>query len=148
MNHKELKGFVLVRDTTLSLKDLEILSKSEEEFELESQPTGWHTYKIEGGAFKYKNLLDGGFSTSIIPLHTLLSMNFRRKPWTPIFGGTYWYINVNRNGFKEVYEIETDFHCFDLHNFKMGNCFKTEEEAQTNWSIFNELKNLCAEFKR
>lgn len=50
------------------------------------------------------------------------------KPWKPEYGEAYWKwgTNVECAQFKRWNDASTDFACW-----KLGNCFKTKEEAET-----------------
>ena len=56
----------------------------------------------------------------------------KRKPWRPTDGEYYWYIdnkgNIRRSGWGG-----DDFSCmFDITLYKLGNCYRTKEEAEDN----------------
>ena len=50
------------------------------------------------------------------------------KPWKPKFGDAYWKwaTNLELAQFKRWNDASTDFACW-----KLGNCFKTSEEAKS-----------------
>lgn len=52
----------------------------------------------------------------------------KRKPWKPSEGDKYWYISSNGNA---------DYYCWtgdvlDFLTYKLGNCYRTEEDAEAN----------------
>ena len=85
-------------------------------------------YEItEDGLFSKANDLSGKV-TSILDL--LLSGDYKAvpKPWKPKFGDAYWKwaTNLELAQFKRWNDASTDFACW-----KLGNCFKTSEEAKS-----------------
>lgn len=57
------------------------------------------------------------------------------KPWKPKFGDEFYYCGVN--GVTQTCWIGHDY---DYANWKIGNCFKTSEEARTKGKeIMEEL---------
>lgn len=88
------------------------------------------TYKITEDGIRYKSATrDDWFATSNEILESLLigELKVVPKPWKPKYGKAYWYyIDAKR----------VDWTCWnskvlDLLNWKIGNCFRTEEEAET-----------------
>lgn len=81
----------------------------------------------EDGLFSKANNLSGKVT---LMLDLLLSGKYKAvpKPWKPKFGEQYWGYSLNNYqaycsifvGFSEDYAI-----------WKIGNCFRTEEEAET-----------------
>ena len=85
-------------------------------------------YEItEDGLFSKANDLSGKV-TSILDL--LLSGDYKAvpKPWKPKYGDAYWKwaTNLELAQFKRWNDASTDFACW-----KLGNCFKTSEEAKS-----------------
>ena len=63
-------------------------------------------------------------------LHSLLvgSFTIKRKPWKPSKGDKYWHISSNGSA---------DYYCWtddtlDFLTYKLGNCYRTREEAEAN----------------
>lgn len=59
----------------------------------------------------------------------------QRKPWKPKKDSFYW--NVRQNGELALVRWLDDID--DLNNYKLGNCYKTKEEANRNyakWIVF------------
>lgn len=72
-------------------------------------------------------------------LHDLLvdSLAIKRKPWKPSAGDQYWY--VSSNGSADYYCWTDDI--LDFLTYKLGNCYRTREEAEANrdkWVKFYE----------
>ena len=51
-----------------------------------------------------------------------------KKPWEPIFNEEYFYFDTDYTIFSHSWEGDL----FDLANWQIGNCFKSEEEAKEN----------------
>lgn len=49
--------------------------------------------------------------------------------WKPKWGEKYWYVDSTIDHDSDLWEWE-DFG-FDSHRYESGNCFRTEEEAET-----------------
>ena len=61
----------------------------------------------------------------------------KRKPWKPSAGDQYWY--VSSNGSVDYYCWTDDI--LDFLTYKLGNCYRTREEAEANcdkWVKFYE----------
>lgn len=115
----------------------------EQEFTLvthNGEKANTNTYKIkEDGLYCESATRDYWFVTSSEYLDILLNGEFKAvpKPWKPKYGKAYWYcIDAKR----------VDWTCWnskvlDLLNWKIGNCFRTEEEAETKGKeIVEQLK--------
>ena len=81
----------------------------------------------EDGLFSKANNLSGKVTLMI---DLLLSGKYKAvpKPWKPKYGDAYWKwaTNLELAQFKRWNDASTDFACW-----KLGNCFKTSEEART-----------------
>ena len=58
-----------------------------------------------------------------------------RKPWKPSEGDKYWYVSLN--GKADYYYWTDDVE--DFLTYKLGNCYRTKEEAEANrdkWAAF------------
>ena len=81
----------------------------------------------EDGLFSKANNLSGKVT---LMLDLLLSGKYKAvpKPWKPKYGDAYWKwaTNLELAQFKRWNDASTDFACW-----KLGNCFKTSEEART-----------------
>lgn len=58
------------------------------------------------------------------------SIKIVKKPWKPKYNGKYWYV-----GLDEVHDGVVDYNYWeqravDFTRYIIGNCFKTEEEAE------------------
>lgn len=51
-------------------------------------------------------------------------------PWTPKEGEPYWYINAGGKLIQKMPYVSS--YLTDVLNVRLGNCFKTEEEAKEN----------------
>ena len=103
------------------------------------------TYKITEDGFLSKPPEDVNWSVMPICTFTivnLLSGNIKPlpKPWKPKKGETYWYYpNPIHFGVINSYVWNDDL--TDLLFWKVGNCFKTEEEAKTKGKeIMEQIK--------
>lgn len=70
-------------------------------------------------------------------LNSLLTgeVTVERKPWKPSNGDKYWYISSN--GSANYYCWNDDM--TDFLTYKLGNCYRTKEEAEANrdkWAAF------------
>lgn len=142
--------------TTMTLKDIEELSMSGEEFELRYEPNDpssiWKLFKIYNGAFVWRNLR-GIWETSTQPLATFIEADFRRlsgepKQWKPKYGEKYWYVYVDPRG--QVTSICTTFvgDINDLHRVTWKNCFKTQEEAHRDNTTFARYSKMKKEYDK
>ena len=93
------------------------------------------TYKITEDGFLSKPL--ASVNWSVMPICTftivnLLSGNIKAvtKPWKPKKGDNYFYY-INSTYFEGINSCMWTDECLDLLHWKVGNCFKTEEEAKT-----------------
>lgn len=89
------------------------------------------TYKITEDGIRYKSATrDDWWATSNEILESLLigELKVVPKPWKPKDGDAYWKwgTNVEVAQFKRWNGASVDFACW-----KLGNCFKTSEEAQS-----------------
>lgn len=70
------------------------------------------------------------------------SYTIKRKPWKPENGEYYFYVNANGDECRLQYE-DGWIHMSDamrhIYNYKLGNCYRTIEEAKANkdkWIAF------------
>ena len=87
------------------------------------------TYKITEDGIRYKSATrDYWFVTSSEYLDILLSGEFKAvpKPWKPKKDEQYWYYSI---AWESALGLEFNSSIGDLLNWKVGNCFKTKEEA-------------------
>ena len=100
-------------------------------------------YKImEGGIFsRGAKDVDGfwGLEQSHVIASLLIgALKAVPKPWKPKYGDAYWKwaTNLELAQFKRWNDASTDFACW-----KLGNCFKTSEEAKTKGKeIMEQIK--------
>ena len=60
------------------------------------------------------------------------------KPWKPSEGYTYWWYSI---AWKQAIDNEFNSSIGDLLHWKVGNCFKTKEEAETKGKeIMEQIK--------
>ena len=106
------------------------------------------TYKFD---FYFSNeglMLD--YEEGPIPAHggvlELLKGNFiiKRKPWKPKDGDVYWYVCADGDlAVEEWWESAKEI-C-DMNTYKLGNCYRTKEEAEANkdkWVKFYESDDV------
>lgn len=82
---------------------------------------------------KYDGIM-GSFTNVLNDLLTG-QLLIERKPWKPSKGDKYWYISSNGSA---------DYYCWtddtiDFLTYKLGNCYKTVQEAEANrdkWVAF------------
>lgn len=88
-------------------------------------------YKITENGLFYKKRKDGVWLTE--PSTTLSSLlqglcKAVPKPWKPSEGYKYWWYSIAWN---QAIDNEFNSSIGDLLHWKVGNCFKTKEEAET-----------------
>lgn len=91
-----------------------------------------YTYKITEDGLLYKSPTFNWAISSLGTIGKLLDGDVKAvaKPWKPKKGETYWYYpNPIYFGVINSYVWNDDL--TDLLFWKVGNCFKTEEEAAT-----------------
>ena len=91
-----------------------------------------YTYKITEDGLLYKSPTFNWAISSLGTIGKLLDGDVKSipKPWKPKKGETYWYYpNPIYFGVINSYVWNDDL--TDLLFWKVGNCFKTEEEAKT-----------------
>lgn len=62
-------------------------------------------------------------------------LELRRKPWKPIKGEIYYYVTEEGLMWSEDW-VDDDI---DLMRYKLGNCYRTKEEAEVDahkWEAF------------
>ena len=88
--------------------------------------TGYGIEKLEGGewsrdvavnSFIFEKLLTGKYT-------------IKRKPWTPSINDDFWFINVDGVACKYCNFNNTDADY--VNYYKLGNCYRTREEAEAN----------------
>lgn len=98
-------------------------------------------YKITEDGLYYKASPNG--SWWVEPWKTLddlLSGEFKAvpKPWKPSEGYKYWWYSIAWN---QAIDNEFNSSIGDLLHWKVGNCFKTKEEAETKGKeIMEQIK--------
>ena len=105
-----------------------------EEFECSN---GYKYILREDGIFESKHI--DGFSTNKFAPALVALLNgeivIKHKPWKPSGGDKYWYISSN--GSACYYHWTSDV--LDFLFYKVGNCYRTQEEAEANrdkWIAF------------
>lgn len=81
---------------------------------------------LVSGTCEWGNLINTGRNRSAI-LYDLLNgaATIVRKPWKPKDGECYYYVNTQAGVFGAHWNNCT---C-DIYNYKLGNCYRTPEEA-------------------
>ena len=101
-----------------------------------------YTYKITEDGLLYKSPPFINWSISSLgTIGKLLDGDVKAvpKPWKPKEGDIYYYYSAS-NGIVN-YARWNDL-CFELILWKTGNCFKTEEEAETKGKeIMEQIQN-------
>lgn len=103
------------------------------------------TYKIEEDGFYYKNKQSEDWLAEPSTTVNKLINGYCKavpKPWKPKDGDAYWKwaTDVELAQFKRWNGASTDFACW-----KLGNCFKTSEEAQSKGKEI--MEKLVKEYK-
>ena len=88
-----------------------------------------YTYKITEDGLLYKSPTFNWAISSLGTIGKLLDGDAKAlpKPWKPKKGENYWFCLY---GAKEVIDSRWSNGTYDLLLWKVGNCFKTEEEAE------------------
>ena len=92
-----------------------------------------YTYKITEDGLLYKSPPFINWSISSLgTIGKLLDGDVKAvpKPWKPKKGDNYSYY-INSTYFEGINSCMWTDECLDLLHWKVGNCFKTEEEAKT-----------------
>lgn len=99
------------------------------------------TYKItEDGIFYKLKISNDWFKTELVDELLNGCIKAVPKPWKPKKGETYWYYSsLIHFGVINSYVWNDDL--TDLLFWKVGNCFKTDEEAETKGKeIMEQIK--------
>lgn len=65
-----------------------------------------------------------------------------KKPWKPKFNDRYYYVTFRNSG-NIVDNVRWNNDIFDYSSYVIGNCFRTEEEAEEHKEeIINYLKSI------
>ena len=91
-----------------------------------------YTYKITEDGLLYKSPTFNWAISSLGTIGKLLDGDVKAvpKPWKPKKGDNYSYY-INSTYFEGINSCMWTDECLDLLHWKVGNCFKTEEEAKT-----------------
>ena len=91
----------------------------------------WYTYKItENGIFYKSKISEDWIKDKPSVVEELLNgcIKVLPKPWKPKYGEQYWSYSIkNNHAFSNLFCDYSD----DYVWWKSGNCFRTEEEAET-----------------
>ena len=102
-----------------------------------------YTYKITEDGLLYKSPPFINWSISSLgTIGKLLDGDVKAvpKPWKPKKGDNYSYY-INSTYFEGINSCMWADECLDLLHWKVGNCFKTEEEAKTKGKkIMEQIK--------
>lgn len=102
-------------------------------------------YKItEDGIFYKKEKNDFWLSEPSVTLSSLLKGSYKvvPKPWKPSEGYTYWWYSI---AWKQAIDNEFNSSIGDLLHWKVGNCFKTKEEAESKGKEI--MEQIMKEYK-
>ena len=91
-----------------------------------------YTYKITEDGLLYKSPTFNWAISSLGTIGKLLDGDVKAVPkqWKPKKGDNYSYY-INSTYFEGINSCMWTDECLDLLHWKVGNCFKTEEEAKT-----------------
>ena len=57
----------------------------------------------------------------------------KRKPWKPKDGEKFWFVEIHTDKDGYVGDQEYYYDCsVDVNFYKLGNCYRTKEEAEAN----------------
>ncbi len=93
----------------------------------------WYTYKITENGIFYKSKISGDWlRDKPLVVEELLNGSIKavHKPWKPKKGDIYSYY-INSTYYDGTNSCKWTDEGLDLLLWKVGNCFKTEEEAKT-----------------
>ena len=99
-----------------------------------------YTYKITEDGLLYKSPTFNWAISSLGTIGKLLDGDVKAvpKPWKPKKGEKYWFYLY---GAKEIIDSRWSDGTYDFLLWKVGNCFKTEEEAATKGKeIMDQIK--------
>lgn len=108
-----------------------------EEFEVSRYPSVDCTIK-EGGLYIRGKDTQNDFSTygDVILINLLRGeLTIKRKPWKPSIDDTFWLVDQNGDLISSKWRKYTE----QLDLYKLGNCYRTYEEAGVNrdkWVTF------------
>lgn len=120
----------------------------EQEFNLtnaDGKKINYASYKITENGLCFKGTTNGAWhSESSIFLKNLLSGDYKAvsKPWKPSEGYKYWWYSIAWN---QAIDNEFNSPIGDLLHWKVGNCFKTKEEAETKGKEI--MEQIMKEYK-
>lgn len=103
------------------------------------------TYKIEEDGFYYKNKQsEDWFAEPSTTVNKLINGYCKAvpKPWKPSEGYKYWWYSIAWN---QAIDNEFNSSIGDLLHWKVGNCFKTKEEAETKGKEI--MEQIMKEYK-
>ena len=89
------------------------------------------TYKITEDGIYYQSVSHSAWwaeSAETLDLLLMGDIKAMPKPWKPKTGEPYWYYSA---GWKEANFMHCEDDLCDMLCWKVGNCFKTKEEANT-----------------
>jgi len=107
-------------------------------FEIEAEiPEGYEPtgeYRIIGVDEPFLNSATGIVSVGSETLSMCKRIILRKKRWIPVGGEVYFFISSDAVWNCKYYDTDTD-----EDRIKIGNCFKTEEEAKAKFEKFLEV---------
>ena len=101
-----------------------------------------YTYKITEDGLLYKSPTFNWAISSLGTIGKLLDGDVKAVPkqWKPKKGDNYSYY-INSTYFEGINSCMWADECLDLLHWKVGNCFKTEEEAKSKGKeIMEQIK--------
>ena len=120
----------------------------EQEFNLtnaDGKKINYASYKITENGLCFKGTTNGAWnSEASIFLKNLLSGDYKAvpKPWKPSEGYKYWWYSI---AWEQAIDNEFNSSIGDLLHWKVGNCFKTKEEAETKGKEI--MEQIMKEYK-
>ena len=121
---------------TLKEEVMELLMKrigvvEDEEFKASTIDRGRNTYKISKDKLFFKDFTDEWVKTEmwIEMIRSFEDYEFEVKPFNPNNGGRYWYVRMNGELQKTLFDNSL---MIDVLNRAIGNCFRTKESAEAH----------------
>ena len=91
--------------------------------------------KVTDTGFRIINSNSLEFSGLFLNLLLSGQLKIKRKPWKPIINDTYYFVRSD----GDVSSAQWINNVWDNSIYKLGNCYRTEEEAESNrdkWIAF------------
>ena len=104
-----------------------------EEFEVEKYSSRKHRITVNGFERYEDGEWLGNHAVDSFIFEKLLTGKYaiKRKPWKPNDGERYWYVDERGRIWSDYFDYYScTSHC--MNYYKLGNCYRTREEAEVN----------------